>query len=429
MKMRHINWTVAVWLLTSWAGAEARTFRAVGVCPIRAEETREDAARIALIDASDTVREQVAACLDSLGGDGAGYSREELRAFVAGLVEVRRGRVSEAQDSAFVEGMCEVDPQTLLNRIGEMRRNPALRRDMVLAWAETDQLRTLLSEKSDTLSLIAGKEEREGVARQRREALTNLEAKALLTRARVTFETAPLQARALVDSALAIAPRNAEAHLQRGILQHEAGDLDGAISEYRLALGIVPHDASIRFNLASAYREKGNLDSAIVEYRRLLQVPTRDPEIPYQLATALKDRGNLDSAIVEYRETLRIAPGHLQARADLGTALHLAGNLDSAVVEYRRVLHADSNDVRIRYNLGTALKELRRTDEAIEAFQKVLQINPNLADAHFNLGAALAAKGDRPGTLREMRAFLRLSRDEQQKEQAREVIRAYGGIP
>ena len=426
--MGRINWMIAALLITSVAGAEARTFRAIGTCP-KAEETVEDAVRIALLSASETVREQVAACLDSLGGNGAGYSREEMRAFVAGLVEVRRGRVSEAQDSAFVEGACEVDPEALLNRIGEMRRDPALSRDMVLARAETDQLRTRLSEQSDTLSRIVGKEDRERVARQRGETLANLEAKALLTRARVAFETAPPHARALVDSALAIAPRSAEAHLQRGILQHEAGNLDSAIVEYREALRIRPLDAGIRSNLAAAYREKGNLDSAIVEYRRILQSHAPDPEVPYQLATALKDRGALDSAIVEYRETLRIAPGHLQARADLGTALHLTGNLDSAVVEYRRVLRADSNDVRIRYNLGTALKELRRTDEAIEAFQKVLQISPDLADAHFNLGAALAAKGDRPGTLREMRAFLRLSKDEQRKEQAREVIQAYGGIP
>ena len=175
-KMRPIHWTVAVLLLTSGAGAETRTFRAVGVCPIRAEEMREDAARIALLDASEAVREQVAACLDSLRGNGAGYSREEMRAFVAGLVEVRRGRVSEAQDSAFVEGACEVDPEALLNRIWEMRRDPALSRDMALARAETDQLRTLLSEQSDTLSRIVGNEGRDRVARQRGETLANLEA-------------------------------------------------------------------------------------------------------------------------------------------------------------------------------------------------------------------------------------------------------------
>ena len=427
--MRHVNWLVPALLLTFGAGAEARAFRAAGVCPVGPEATREDAVRIAFLYASESVREQVAACLDSLSWGRGESGREELRAFVAGLVEVRSARVREERDSAVVEGVCEVDPETLLHRIGEIRRDPALSRDLALALAETDHLRTRLSEQSTPLSPIGGKDGRERMTSLRGETLANLEAKALLTRARVAFETAPSRALSLVDSALALAPRSAEARLQRGILQHQSGDLDEAIREYRTGLGILPEDRTLRFNLASALKEKGDLDAAVGEYRRILEISPRDPETSYALAGALKDRGNLRTAITMYRRTLQLTPDFVPARADLGTALHLIGDMDSAIVEYRRVLDANAKDVRVRFNLGTALKDLGRIEEAIQELQAVLLLDPGFADAHFNLGAALAEKGDRPGVLREMRAVLSLSRDDRQKASAREVIQAFGGAP
>ena len=69
------------------------------------------------------------------------------------------------------------------------------------------------------------------------------------------------------------------------------------------------------------------------------------------------------------------------------------------------------------------------TEGAIRAFQQALQADPNGAETYFRLGLALKTYGAVPMAIRVLRSYIRMDSDQQQVEQAQQVIRAFGMDP
>src|SRR5450432_4103550 len=62
----------------------------------------------------------------------------------------------------------------------------------------------------------------------------------------------------------------AEPMLRHAIELHQAGDMEGAIREYRAYLKQVPHNVMARSNLGAALSRAGHYEEAITEYKQAL---------------------------------------------------------------------------------------------------------------------------------------------------------------
>lgn len=88
-------------------------------------------------------------------------------------------------------------------------------------------------------------------------------------------ESAPQAALEAYGEALAADPLHADAHLNRGRLLHQRGELAEAEAHYVAALVSRPDDLTARFNLAVVLDDLGRVDEAIAAYRATLE---RDPD-------------------------------------------------------------------------------------------------------------------------------------------------------
>lgn len=107
----------------------------------------------------------------------------------------------------------------------------------------------------------------------------------------------PLEARAAYRQALDLDPEMADAHLNLGRLEHEAGELGKAEAHYRDAVRCAPEDPVSHFNLGVLLEDRGRPDEAILAY---LQAIARDPECAdahYNLGLVLEARGRRCEAI------------------------------------------------------------------------------------------------------------------------------------
>jgi tetratricopeptide (TPR) repeat protein len=101
----------------------------------------------------------------------------------------------------------------------------------------------------------------------------------------------PVEARQAYLQAIAADPRFADAHLNLGRLDHEAGDLAMAEKRYRSAVECAPEDATCHFNLAVLLEDRNRPEEAILAYRNAL---TQDPDAAdahYNLGLLLEERG------------------------------------------------------------------------------------------------------------------------------------------
>lgn len=87
--------------------------------------------------------------------------------------------------------------------------------------------------------------------------------------------TSPLEARQAYLQALDLDPDLADAHLNLGRLEHEAGELGKAEAQYREAVRCSPDDPTCHFNLGVLLEDRGRNDEAAHAYEQAI---ARDPE-------------------------------------------------------------------------------------------------------------------------------------------------------
>lgn len=110
-------------------------------------------------------------------------------------------------------------------------------------------------------------------------------------------ETDPEQARAAYERALELDPRHADAHVNLGCLEHEAGRFAEAERHYRAALAIRPDDATAAFNLGVVLEDLGRLDEARAAYERALASDAVAADAHYNLARLHDRLGDTAGAI------------------------------------------------------------------------------------------------------------------------------------
>ena len=123
-------------------------------------------------------------------------------------------------------------------------------------------------------------------------------------------DTSPLEARQAYLQSIAADPGLADAHLNLGRLDHEAGELGKAEAHYQRAVQCDPSDPTAHFNLAVLLEDRGRADEAIHAYAQAI---ARDPgfaDAHYNLGLLLESRGDRPEAMRHLMAARRLyAPG------------------------------------------------------------------------------------------------------------------------
>ena len=93
----------------------------------------------------------------------------------------------------------------------------------------------------------------------------------------------------------------ASEHMANGVKLQDKGDVDGAITEYRLAISLSPTFAKPHNNLGNALRIRGDHDGALSEYKEALRLDPFYKTAHYNLALELGRRGDVEEADEHYR--------------------------------------------------------------------------------------------------------------------------------
>jgi tetratricopeptide (TPR) repeat protein len=249
----------------------------------------------------------------------------------------------------------------------------------------------------------------------------------------VWHDTATLWAHAVaLDASSPVARENV------GLEHFRAGDLDGAIREFRRAVELKPASPTAHVNWGVALARQGHLDSAVNHYRMAYALDSTTDDALVNWGVALQEQGRAEEAIDLFRRAadaaesgrassryladveasahanwglslarlgrdneaiehfsiaLRLAPLNQNANNNLGVVLARVGRTSEAVQQYRRALELDSSNTEARINLGNALVRESRFSEAIGEYRRAASSGTAGAEVAYNWGVALAKMG------------------------------------
>jgi len=172
------------------------------------------------------------------------------------------------------------------------------------------------------------------------------------------------------DRALELNARYIEAHVHRGLVLNHLGRTVEAEAAFRRATdgerpapGRLPALVASRLAnhhaaLGEAYVEAGELPGAIEQYRRAVELGPAFHDLRHRLARLLLEAGGALEAREELERVLAAQPGQREVRTTLGLAHYLAGDAAAAGAVWEAILVDHPADPRVLAYLAM----LRRGD-------------------------------------------------------------------
>ena len=171
----------------------------------------------------------------------------------------------------------------------------------------------------------------------------------------------------------------AEALKNEGNARKAAGDLAGAIDDYRRALEVAPDYVAALYNLGLALRERGEFTEAEDCFRRVVEVDARDVDALFNLAALRRRRLDFAGAAETYRRALEISPdnAHLWLmRGEAGVARYTNESVREAAECFRRAIELEPGLADAHYHLAQVREFDGAHGEALHGYEQALRLDP-----------------------------------------------------
>jgi predicted O-linked N-acetylglucosamine transferase (SPINDLY family) len=194
------------------------------------------------------------------------------------------------------------------------------------------------------------------------------------------------EAERLLDKAVAVEPRSAKAHLNRGVVLYALQRFEEAAACYRRAIALDPGYAVAMNNLGNVCLVLNRLDEAIENYDKALAVKPDFANAWYNRGLALQQLRRYEDALASYDRAVFFDPLYAEALNGKGSALRALLRPAEALDSYDRAVAINPNFAEAFSNRGNVLRELKRLVEARDSFDKALAIKPDFPEALNGLG-------------------------------------------
>jgi tetratricopeptide (TPR) repeat protein len=196
-----------------------------------------------------------------------------------------------------------------------------------------------------------------------------------------------IQARQYCTAALELDDQLAAAHITLGIVNREAGDLEGSIENFKKAFELDPTNADAHREIARSYQAMEALDKAEQHYRMAINLNPAFWGGYSHLGSFFARIGRKEDAEAMFIKVTELAPDNARGYSNLGGVYYLFGWEDQAESAFRRSLEIKPN-YQAFSNLATLYFRQQKYAEATEFFENALDLEEDDHRIWGNLGDA-----------------------------------------
>jgi len=174
---------------------------------------------------------------------------------------------------------------------------------------------------------------------------------------------------------------------------YEAGDVDGAVSEYKQALELAPDEVNVLNSLGVCYGCQGRLEEALSCFARVNALEPENLMAHFNQGYALAMADRNGAALASFRRAAEIGPENFEVLFQQGKTALAVGVVEEAVSSLERAASlGDHRGVVHRY-LGEALLSAGRHEDALRAFQAAVRADPRDASSMSQLSVLFLDRG------------------------------------
>jgi protein O-GlcNAc transferase len=157
----------------------------------------------------------------------------------------------------------------------------------------------------------------------------------------------------------------------------EATQPEVALDAWQKAVALAPRQPEAHFRIGDFRRRRGEHVAAIAAYEAAVAAGSAHPVLLNNLGLSLQAQGRLDSAAERYREAIALQPDLLPAHANLGDVLSARHRYAEAAASYARAAALDPSLAAVWNNLGFCQHRAGAPAAARASFQRALSLAPD----------------------------------------------------
>jgi superkiller protein 3 len=197
----------------------------------------------------------------------------------------------------------------------------------------------------------------------------------------------------LVALPLFAAPLPSDALVDAGSRKLEAGDVKGALEDFKHAQEKAPKDPRPHFLRAVGLQKLGDPDGAERAFRQALALDPKLAEVRSELGALLTERKKFPEAVKELKAAIAAKPDLSDAWYNLGQALSAQKNCPDANEAFAKVTQLVPNEADGWINLSVSRRRCKQLQEAQAAAAQAVKVAPKSPQARVNLGLVLSEQG------------------------------------
>jgi tetratricopeptide (TPR) repeat protein len=205
-------------------------------------------------------------------------------------------------------------------------------------------------------------------------------------RARALREAADFPgAAAVLEQVLRLAPNNAVALNELGLIHFHTRRMTDATRCFERAVALDPKLAIAHYHLGAVLEWQGDDTAAIGAFGRAAGLDPKLAEAHERFGNLLLARGNQAQALERFRHVARIASNSTQGRLSRARVLHEEGRAEEAETCLRRAIALDPASAAAHRFLGHILIESGRFEEAAERLERAIALAPEEVGIYCDL--------------------------------------------
>jgi Flp pilus assembly protein TadD len=173
-------------------------------------------------------------------------------------------------------------------------------------------------------------------------------------------------------TAIRLEPDSPTAHFNLATFLSQHGN-EFAVAQYQEAITLEPDYPDAHLNLGMTHADAGRIEEAMKELRIAIDLDASDPIPKHELAALMMDENDYRGAIAHLKDVTRLDPKNFEAWLDLGICYAQKGFYAEAERAYGKAAELEKDDVLLVYNQAALYALWGRAADAIAFLVRAIE--------------------------------------------------------
>jgi len=180
---------------------------------------------------------------------------------------------------------------------------------------------------------------------------------------------------------LAVLFNNAQAatNYNRGCVEDEKGDLDGALADYNKAIEINPDYVLAYNNRGNVKKEKGDWNGALADYNKAIEIEPNHVLAYYGRGAVKSEKNDWGGALADYDKAIELKPDFAEAYFTRGAVKQAKHDFAGALADFTKAIELKPAFAQAYVARGNLEKYKGDANGAQADFKKATELNPKNA--------------------------------------------------